>query len=565
MKKILFFIISLFILNNTYALSPVDFLNKTPASFSPECYEYYNKIDKSTVWSKSSDYQTYKINLNNIYDLAVVQNWYILPYKFYSDRASDLYNFQDNLWINSRSLYDYNYSTFTEINSKTQNEIILSFKEEVQRNNFSIIFNYESNNFSPEFYISSDRVNWNKIKKEDIEDFNFKYLKINFVSNYKETFLENIKIHELSFYKKSNTILIKSFFDEDINIYSKNNCLDKNFYVYNFYDDFWISKDTKVVNINIGKNPIYNVYTKKDIDKDWVEDEIDNCMNIYNSSQMDSNSDWIWDECSDNDSDGIIWNKDNCINIYNPDQKDVNRNKVWDVCEFDKDKDLVFDELDNCITKSNPDQLDYDKDNIWDVCDNCKFYNPNQLDANSNSIWDLCEEVEKNLVENDEDKDRIIDNIDNCKTINNPDQLDYDKDSIWDVCDNCMDVVNTDQIDFDKNKVWDMCEDSDKDWIVWYQDNCLNVKNEDQLDSDNDWIWNLCEDDDFDNIIYNSDNCPNAYNPDQIDIDEDWIGDQCDEKDDRYIESNSTFFIWLLIFISILFWIGIYLLVKKLK
>jgi hypothetical protein len=135
-------------------------------------------------------------------------------------------------------LYDYNYSTYTEIDSNNQNEIILNFKEEVQRNNFSFIFNYETSNFFPEFYISNDKINWNKIKKEDIEDFSFQYLKINFVSNTKETFLENIKIYELSFYKKSNIILIKSFFDEDINIYSKNNCLDKNFYVYNFYNDF---------------------------------------------------------------------------------------------------------------------------------------------------------------------------------------------------------------------------------------------------------------------------------------------------------------------------------------
>jgi hypothetical protein len=135
-------------------------------------------------------------------------------------------------------LYDYNYSTYTEIDSNNQNEIILNFKEEVQRNNFSFIFNYETSNFFPEFYISNDKINWNKIKKEDIVDFSFQYLKINFVSNTKETFLENIKIYELSFYKKSNIILIKSFFDEDINIYSKNNCLDKNFYVYNFYNDF---------------------------------------------------------------------------------------------------------------------------------------------------------------------------------------------------------------------------------------------------------------------------------------------------------------------------------------
>ncbi|MFK7779656.1 MAG: thrombospondin type 3 repeat-containing protein [Candidatus Gracilibacteria bacterium] len=565
MKKVMFLIISIFIFGNTYALTPIEFLDKAPTDFSPGCYEYYNKIDKNIVGSKDANYLTYKININNIYDLAIIQNGYVLPYKFYSESTNDIYEFEDNIGLNSKSLYDYNYNTYEEINSKSQNEIVLTFDEELKRNNFSFLFNYRSNNFSPEYYIGDDKINWNKIRKEDIVDFNFKYLKINFVSITKEEYLENIKIYELSFYKKSKTILIKSFFDDDVNIYSKNNCLEKKYFLNKSYNDFGISKNTQIINLDIEKNPFYNVYLRKDIDKDFIEDDVDNCKTIYNPTQLDSNSDGLGDECSDDDKDGIIGNKDNCINIYNPDQFDININKVGDVCEFDKDNDGIFDELDNCIIVNNPNQLDKDKDGIGDLCDNCELYNPRQFDIDLNMIGDKCDEAEKNLLDNDKDEDKIIDYKDNCKEVYNPNQLDKDGDGRGNLCDNCIDIQNSKQVDENENDVGDMCEDSDGDNILGYLDNCISVANSDQLDSDNDGVGNLCEDDDRDNIIYNLDNCPYEYNPEQIDIDKDGIGDKCDKEDNRYIESNSTFFIGLLLFITLIFGTGIFFMIKKLK
>jgi hypothetical protein len=41
----------------------------------------------------------------------------------------------------------------------------------------------------------------------------------------------------------------------------------------------------------IENNPFYDIYLKKDIDKDGVEDELDNCKSIYNPNQQDSNAD----------------------------------------------------------------------------------------------------------------------------------------------------------------------------------------------------------------------------------------------------------------------------------
>ena len=47
MKKILIIISLLFLITDTmYAMNPTDSLIKIPWNFSPECYEYYNKIDE---------------------------------------------------------------------------------------------------------------------------------------------------------------------------------------------------------------------------------------------------------------------------------------------------------------------------------------------------------------------------------------------------------------------------------------------------------------------------------------------------------------------------------------
>lgn len=567
MKKLIFLLLSLFVFSSAWAMNPADALNKIPENFTPECYEYYYKIDKSEIRNNKTDerYKTYKINIDKTSDLVISQFWYILPYKFYSN-SENIYNYENNLWIDNKYLLDYNYNTYKEINSKTQNELILSLDNTLEKNNFSFIFNYRSNNYKPTFYISQDSKNWDLIKRQNIEDFSFKYLKIKFDSKTVENYLENIKLFELNFTKKTNTILVKSFYNDDIEIYSSFNCKQKDFNTKPLeYSDFYVDKNIKIIDVNLENNPKYNVYTKKDLDNDWVEDSIDNCKYRYNPDQKDSNWDGRGDICMDDDKDWIIGYYDNCIYISNKDQKDVNNNGVWDVCEFDKDKDWIFDSIDNCITTVNSEQEDSDKDWIGDICDNCEYYNPSQIDKDLNWIWDVCDDRLKKLEQNDDDKDLIINNKDNCRYIANLDQKDTDKDWIWDVCDNCIDVDNKKQLDLNENWVWDMCEDSDKDWYLWYLDNCINIANSDQLDDDNDWVWNLCEDSDRDKILFANDNCPYDYNPNQEDIDNDNIWDKCDEKDNRYIESNKWFFIWLLVFITILFSWGIYYMVKKMK
>lgn len=562
MKKIIFILLCLPFINSVVALSSPDFLVDIPDNFKNECFKNYSNIGKLEV-SK-----TYKVNLNNTRDLVFTQSWSILPYKYFS-KENSIYKYSSNiLWDSFTKLNDNNLNTFVELDTKITDELILEFDKKIEKWSF-LNFNYNSSNLNSEYYISDNKKIWDKIKKENIDDFSFSYIKIKFINKdlvKSENYREVIKVYELSFINKKNIILLKSFFNENIEVFSQFNCKQKDFRTFAWnYNDFPIDLNTQVIDIDFEENPSYNLEQKNDVDFDNVEDELDNCKYIYNPKQKDKNWDKKGDLCSDDDKDGHIWFFDNCVYISNNDQRDVNNNWIWDVCEFDKDKDWIFDSIDNCVTLVNEEQLDEDNDGIWDICDNCKKYNPRQFDKNWNWIWDICEQEQEYIEKNDKDNDTIIDSNDNCKDISNFNQLDKDNDGIWDVCDNCLEVVNSNQNDLNENGIWDFCEDWDWDWYLWYLDNCINTNNPEQTDDDNDWIGNVCEDKDKDNIIFNMDNCPYVYNPEQLDIDKDNVWDKCDDKDNRYVESNKTFFIALLIFITVVFLFWIASIVRKLK
>lgn len=150
-----------------------------------------------------------------------------------------------------------------------------------------------------------------------------------------------------------------------------------------------------------------------DIDNDGIPNVADNCPDVYNPSQQNSDNDGFGDACdpcphdplndadqdglcgdvdpcpydpqNDIDFDGICGNVDNCPSIANHNQKDTDHDGLGDVCDPDDDND-----------------------GIPDVSDNCPLiYNPNQQDSNGNGIGDACEYICGDL--NDDGVANILD------------------------------------------------------------------------------------------------------------------------------------------------------------
>ena len=80
----------------------------------------------------------------------------------------------------------------------------------------------------------------------------------------------------------------------------------------------------------------------------------------------------------DDDSDGVANPIDNCPQVSNSDQKDSDGDGFGDVC-------------DNCVGDGGA-QVDSDNDGIGDACDNCPMVaNTNQLDSDKDGIGDACD------------------------------------------------------------------------------------------------------------------------------------------------------------------------------
>lgn len=75
-------------------------------------------------------------------------------------------------------------------------------------------------------------------------------------------------------------------------------------------------------------------YIPKDSDDDGVVDKEDNCKELFNPNQLDTDQDGKGDACDDDDdNDGTKDDDDNCPLTYNPEQLDLNENRIGDICE----------------------------------------------------------------------------------------------------------------------------------------------------------------------------------------------------------------------------------------
>ncbi len=139
----------------------------------------------------------------------------------------------------------------------------------------------------------------------------------------------------------------------------------------------------------------------------------------------------------DADGDGVIDASDNCPNVANSDQADTDGDKVGNVCDADDDNDGLTDEKEQEIG-TNPSDSDTDDDGILDGRDNCpKVANPNQADKDKDGVGDACDSVDNSAPSQpaDSDGDGVPDSRDNCRNVSNASQTDTDHDGLGDVCD----------------------------------------------------------------------------------------------------------------------------------
>ena len=216
-----------------------------------------------------------------------------------------------------------------------------------------------------------------------------------------------------------------------------------------------------------------------DTDEDGVCDALDNCPEVSNADQVNTDDSRDGgDACDDDDDDDGVTDEVELACESNP----LNAASQ----PSDGDEDGVCDTLDNCPEVSNAEQTNTDEDSLGDACDSDDdgdgYSDSDELACGSDPLSD-------ESLPADADEDELCDLLDNCPEMSNADQLNTDGDALGDACDDDDDNDGaTDEAELacesDPLSAESQPADGDGDGVCDVLDNCVEIANADQANSD---------------------------------------------------------------------------------
>lgn len=229
--------------------------------------------------------------------------------------------------------------------------------------------------------------------------------------------------------------------------------------------------------------------TTYDVDGDGIENNHDNCPNVWNENQEDNDGDLWGDACDDDDDDDGL--SDDCeindsgTDPFDPDSDDDGITDLYDCAPNDPENSTYEDCF--IIIEENGNGNNGNGNNGDGNGSNPSENPPPDTDGDGCND-DIEVGMHTKIDDPDTDGDGVPDCVDNCPIVSNPGQEKVEP---------TIDIGIKCYGDYDGDGICD--EDEDIDGLCKAgPDNCIADPNPFQLDSDGDGIGNVCDPDSVD-------------------------------------------------------------------